>query len=66
MNDAKGERPCSGTGERGRERQGEEASMGGGDSCPQAYEYSNGCMFGNQEFESLMVVVITHSSLLFS
>lgn len=63
MNDAEGERPFRSAEEKG---EGTEASTGGGEVCPRAYEYSNDCMCGNPEFESLMVVVITHSSLLFS
>lgn len=61
MNDTKWERPYSGP-----EKGGKEASLREEYMCPQAYEYSNSCMFRNQEFESLMIVVITHSSSLFS
>lgn len=64
MEVAEGERPCSNCGEM-EGRSGREAGPGEGDLYLQAYEYSNGCVFGNQEFESLMVVVITHSSSLF-
>lgn len=60
-NATKWERPYSSPGKRGKEASLREEYM-----CPQAYEYSNSCMFRNQEFESLMVVVITHSSSLFS
>lgn len=54
MNDTKWERPYSGP-----EKGGKEASLREEYMCPQAYEYSNSCMFRNQEFESLMIVVIT-------
>jgi len=60
MNDAKGRDPAVAL-EKGGRRQAWEERI-----CAQAYEYSNGWMFRNQEFESLMVVVITHSCSLFS